>query len=1432
MGKLKLRAVSQHGNQGTEYQDWLGKLPYPVIILDQNNAVIWANRAFIRNTGFNRKEVVGKQPPYPFWPAGKQKQHWLDLRRKTMHGQRLLLKKNGEQWWAEVSISQSPGNSGTLTRIMTFQDITLLRQIDEKYQIARSQVEQILDAIPVPVAIADADDMTFTQVNRSFEESGGFSRQEMIGRKIDDLSWANEQAGPQKPEALSANGPISDLEMRLRNKNGEVRTSIIKTHTARFGNKNFLISASLDITERKKAEEALLAAEKRYQSTLENMLEGCQIVSFDWNYLFVNAAAARQANKNAAETMGKSAMEVFPGIEKTAAFKVMQECMQKRISGQVENQLEYANGSTCWFKLSIHPVPEGIFILTVDINERKLAEEETRRLLIQQQAILDHIPDMAWLKDKNLRFIAVNEAFLKHGHMTAKEVLGKTDRDLFPEESAGKYLVDDRYVIEKGTGLTVEDQYLRPDAGTVWIETSKTPLFNQKGEVIGLAGIARDITNHKRNEAELQSANRMLRAIKEVNRIIMLEKDPLQLLENSCRILTSIRGYISCFIVQFDEKMQLLRSAQSQNHPNYEIKIKHMKEGLFPNCIRRAVNSGEAFVSQAANPVCENCPTFNPFGEDQMLVVPVRYDGMTRGVFSALVQQTNAVNAEEISLLQELTNDIGLALHNLQLEEKRQKTETELQVSEERFRMISEVAQDLIYRVNLRPEIRIDYLSASFERVLGYSFRELATKADLALDILHPDDRKTMSGHLTHPAEIGHAPFVIRWRHQKGHYVHIEHRHSIINDASGTPLAIVGIGRDITEHIRMEELLQASQLFSQRLLEYAPNPVMVFNEDTTVRFANPALFDLTGFTREEIIGRGSPYPWWPADKIAEHERVARHNRQLETVDQERMFQKKNGELIWVLVSVRVIKTHNKVDYTLSSWIDITERKKAELALLKSEKYSAGLINSAPNPILVSNPDSSIRYVNQSFEKVSGFSMEELAGLKIPYPWWAVPDQDVYINDDVYNRDKDGTRQERRYRKKNGDYFWVDLSINAIRDEGGKIQHFISNWVDITERKKYEQALQQSEEKNRLIFRSIADGVMICDLRGNIHDCNDAAVKVAGVPKSNIIGQNIKAYFLPEDYPRVLENIRKTMISGSSGHIQYVMVKPDGNKIPAETIANVARDQDGNPLYLVVSFHDITERRQLEQRMLELYETEKKQRKELQEEARMRGMFIDVLAHELRTPITPILASSGMLKDLLAESEKTIQKKLITNIANGAETLSHRLEELLDIARYSRGVFHLKRTPVNLFTFIHEVVTRFEPVLEPRNQKLITRVQDSLPMVEIDASKLEQVITNLLSNASKFSLEKGKIYFTASFQDEILSIDVRDEGIGITLEEQSRLFQPYHRVEQDRQKFTGIGLGLAVSRQIVEAHGGTIRVQSQSGCGSTFSLTIPVKTYQV
>ncbi|HSW57987.1 MAG TPA: PAS domain S-box protein, partial [Dehalococcoidales bacterium] len=457
---------------------WLAALPLPAIILDGNNVILDVNRAFTRLTGFSKKEVTGQTPPYPFFPLEKQRQFQSDLLRRTLRGKRFLCKKNGTLFWAEVNLKPLGREVDSSFRLVTFQDVTKLRDAHNKSRGVGVQNQQLLDAIPVPISINSTDGTVIKQVNRSFLDNGGFSRKEIVGCRTSDLPWNNQRQGHEVPAFLPVAGKPNEFEIHLKTKSGEPRVSLLKSSRARIGEEEFTVAASVDITDRKQAEEALRVSEQRYLDTFENILEGCHILDFNWRFVFINPAAARQARKSIQLTLGKTAMEVFPGIENTPAFSAMLECMEKRVSRQVENFLTYEDGTSCWFELSIHPVKEGIFILSVDMNKRKLAELNARRLMLQQQSILDNIPDMAWLKDRDLRFTAVNKALLDYGTMTAEQLIGKTDKDIFPELFSAKFHKDDEYVIQQVKSVTVEEQLPDREGGYIWFETSKTPLLD------------------------------------------------------------------------------------------------------------------------------------------------------------------------------------------------------------------------------------------------------------------------------------------------------------------------------------------------------------------------------------------------------------------------------------------------------------------------------------------------------------------------------------------------------------------------------------------------------------------------------------------------------------------------------------------------------------------------------------------------------------------------------------------------------------------------------------------------------------------------------------------------------------------------------------------------------------------------------------------
>ena len=220
-------------------------------------------------------------------------------------------------------------------------------------------------------------------------------------------------------------------------------------------------------------------------------------------------------------------------------------------------------------------------------------------------------------------------------------------------------------------------------------------------------------------------------------------------------------------------------------------------------------------------------------------------------------------------------------------------------------------------------------------------------------------------------------------------------------------------------------------------------------------------------------------------------------------------------------------------------------------------------------------------------------------------------------------------------------------------------------------------------------------------------------------------------------------------------------------------------------------------------------------------------FIDTLAHELKTPLTSIIAGAGLLEEELQDKVDESCQRLIKTIIRNADTLESRLGELIDIVRTGSDKMRLQLEPVDIKSLVQGVCLQISPLLANKQQELYTDIAASLPIIRGDGPRLEQVLLNLVTNAYKFTPRGGRIIVTAGRQDGGVIISVKDNGIGIAREEQSRLFKPYSRINADRQSHPGLGLGLALAKQVVELHSGRIWVESEPGVGSTFFFTLPL-----
>jgi len=499
-----------------------------------------------------------------------------------------------------------------------------------------------------------------------------------------------------------------------------------------------------------------------------------------------------------------------------------------------------------------------------------------------------------------------------------------------------------------------------------------------------------------------------------------------------------------------------------------------------------------------------------------------------------------------------------------------------------------------------------------------------------------------------------------------------------------------------------------------------------------------------------------------------------------------------------------------------------ERKRTEDALRRSEHNYRVLFESTLDGMFVLDAETMrVVLANQNAARIYGFDCaEDVVGVN-PLDYVYTDDRDrvlTLIVEDLFEKD---LRQieEFRTRTRDGRGIWVS-AVGTRTEYQGKRAGLISV-RDITERKRSEKALKESEEQYSALVANLADAVLISK-EGKITWCNDRTEEILGYKKDELLGKDA-SFFLWEgvDSSEFVAEAYKVTEGRSHFRDTTKMMKKNGEVAVIEY--SISRISGKAPPEFVTVARDVTERKRSEDKLQELYEQERELRQELEVEMRRRVEFTRALAHELKTPLTPVMASSELLA---AELREEPLLSLARNINRGAANLNNRIDELLDLARGEIGMLQLKLEPVDLEKLLREVADDMSPVASSHGQALILELPSSLPLARAEEGRLRQVVLNLLNNASKFTPGGGKIVLRAKEDGADLVVEVQDTGRGINAAEQQRLFEPYHRLESDREHLSGLGLGLALCKTLVELHGGRIWVQSEAGNGSTFGFSVP------
>lgn len=470
-------------------------------------------------------------------------------------------------------------------------------------------------------------------------------------------------------------------------------------------------------------------------------------------------------------------------------------------------------------------------------------------------------------------------------------------------------------------------------------------------------------------------------------------------------------------------------------------------------------------------------------------------------------------------------------------------------------------------------------------------------------------------------------------------------------------------------------------------------------------------------------------------------------------------------------------------------------------------------------VMITNTNAIIEYVNETFCRVTGYSTEEVIGKRTNMLQSGETSNEIYNNLWQAIRNGQEWRGELLNRKKNGETYWVHMTISAIRNPEGEIVRYLAVQEDISERKRLEAEIQHHTEqleqmvKERTAQLQIAKDQMEAILE-NSEDCialtsPSGDILTANPAFYNLFEGRVKQsieeilLFLSSEQERniVAETILAVLNHKQNARIQ-VSIKYENNRVIDLDLAFAPVEVDGEVEAIVFSARDITPLKDLE---------------------RFKARFVANAVHDLGNPIATLKVRLHLLR---ARPEN------IERHANVFESqlnrLNHLVTELRTLSELDRGIIIIEKTPVNLNQLVFDVVESHQPIAAEKNLTLIFEQDANLLGVPLDYNRFERVVVNLISNAINYTPENGQVFVMTRIENDEAIFQVADNGIGIEAEALTYIFERFYRTDRaQKTDSNGTGLGLSIVKEMVEAHGGTISVNSELDKGTTFIVKIPL-----
>ncbi|HEY9897576.1 MAG TPA: PAS domain-containing sensor histidine kinase [Pantanalinema sp.] len=471
------------------------------------------------------------------------------------------------------------------------------------------------------------------------------------------------------------------------------------------------------------------------------------------------------------------------------------------------------------------------------------------------------------------------------------------------------------------------------------------------------------------------------------------------------------------------------------------------------------------------------------------------------------------------------------------------------------------------------------------------------------------------------------------------------------------------------------------------------------------------------------------------------------------------------------------------------------------------------------------------------------------------PLWESP---LFSHDPALQRQlKEGIKQaaaghpvrfEADHPRPDGSWFRVDFSLSPVKDAAGTVRYLVPEGRDITEKHRMSlelaeanarlraqkelieaeaerraKAHAESESRFRAIFDQTFQFIGILDATGHVLEINRTALESVGVRLEQIKGKPFHETPWWTHSPSAQARLKQAIaVAAAGGFDRFESTHPlaDGRTIEVDFSIKPFKDESGEVVMLIPEGRDITVRKELEAELRAQFE-------QLKALDMLKNNFVNAVTHELRTPLATIVGYSEFLEDEIGGPLGRDQKAYVEEIIRAAGRLEHLVNDLLDFARMDAGTFRLNTAPLDLRDQIARAVRSLRPQAQDHGVSIRMELPAQALTVSVDPLRIAQVLSNLLHNALKFAPRGTEVRVTAIREGDFARCAIADRGEGIPLSEQPRLFQRFQQLTAGLREGKGSGLGLSISKALIEAHGGRIWAESEPGAGSTFSFELPV-----